>query len=105
MPEVGRRDTAVYAVAQAATVEVGLDGELHRLRLPRDRSLVDAMLDARIDVPHSCREGHCGSCVATLVSGEVDLMGGDVLGPQDRADGLILCCQARPLSDHVRVEF
>ncbi|ORW97677.1 ferredoxin [Mycobacterium sp. IEC1808] len=105
MPEVGRRDTAVHAGAQAATVEVALDGELYRLRWPRDKSLVDTMLDARIDVPHSCREGHCGSCVATVLSGKVDLVGGDVLGPQDRAEGLILCCQARPLSDHVRVEF
>jgi len=105
MPEAGRRYADVHTGGAAATVEVGLDGELHRLRWPRDKSLVDTMLDARIDVPHSCREGHCGSCVATLVSGEVDMVGGDVLGPDDRAEGLILCCHARPLSDHVRVEF
>jgi ferredoxin len=105
MPEVGRRDAIAHIDTEAATAEVDLDGEIHRLRWPRDKSLVDTMLDARIDVPHSCREGHCGSCVATLVSGQVDMVGGDVLGPEDRAEGLILCCQARPLSDHVRVEF
>jgi ferredoxin len=105
MPEVGRRDAIAHIDTEAATAEVDLDGEIHRLRWPRDRSLVDTMLDARIDVPHSCREGHCGSCVATLVSGQVDMVGGDVLGAEDRAEGLILCCQARPLSDHVRVEF
>lgn len=105
MPEAGWRDATVHTDADAATVEVYLDGEVHRLRWPRDKSLVDTMLDARIDVPHSCREGHCGCCVATLVSGEVDMIGGDVLGPEDRAAGLILCCQARPLSDHAHVEF
>jgi ferredoxin len=105
MPEVGRREVAAHADAEAASVEIDLDGEVHQLRWPRDKSLVDTMLDARIDVPHSCREGHCGSCVATLVAGEVDMVGGDVLGPEDRAEGLILCCQARPISDHVHVEF
>lgn len=90
---------------QAATVEVDLDGELHRLPWPRDKSLVDTMLDAGINVPHSCREGHCGSCVATLISGEVDMVSCDVLGPEERAEGLILGCQARPVSDDVRVVF
>ena len=105
MPEVGGRKAAVHTDVAGATVEVDLDGEVHRLRWPRDKSLVDTMLDAGIDAPHSCREGHCGSCVATLISGEVDTAGGDVLGPEDRAEGLVLGCQARPLSDHVRVEF
>ena len=90
---------------EAATVEVDLDGELHRMRWPRGQSLVDTMLDAGINVPHSCREGHCGSCVATLVSGEVDMASCDILGPEDRAEGLILGCQARPVTDHVHIVF
>ncbi|MEY8015975.1 2Fe-2S iron-sulfur cluster-binding protein [Mycobacterium servetii] len=105
MSEPGRHDAAVRTDAAAAAVEVNLAGEVHRLRWPRDQSLVDTMLDAGIDVPHSCREGHCGSCVATLVSGEVDMACCELLGPEERAEGLILACQARPLSDDVRVEF
>ncbi|OBG98251.1 ferredoxin [Mycobacterium sp. E2497] len=90
---------------EVATVDVELDGALHRLQWRRDQTLVDMLLDAGIDVPHSCREGHCGSCVATLISGEVDMAGGDVLGPEDRADGLILGCQARPVTDNIHIEF
>ncbi len=90
---------------EAATVEVDLDGEPHHLPWPPDQSLVDTMLDAGINVPHSCREGHCGSCVATLVSGEVQMASCDILGPEDRADGLILGCQARPVTDHVHIAF
>jgi len=86
-------------------VEVDLDGTRHRLRWPRDKSLVDTMLEAGIDVPHSCREGHCGSCVATVVSGEVDMDSCDILEPADLADGLILGCQARPVSDDVHIEY
>lgn len=88
-----------------ASVDVNLDGIRHRLRWPRDKNLVEVMLDAGIDVPHSCREGHCGSCVATVVSGEVDMDTCEILEPADLADGLILGCQARPVSDDVQIEY
>ena len=63
------------------------------------------MLDAGIDVPHSCREGRCGSCMATVVEGEVDMASCDILEPEDLQDGLILACQARPVSADVHIEF
>ena len=63
------------------------------------------MLAASIDVPHSCREGWCGSCVCLVVSGEVDMAHSDVLEAEDRQAGLILACQARPVSDTVHIEF
>ncbi len=96
--------TVVDSPAPAA-VEVHLDGQLHRLCWPRDRTLVDTMLDAGIDAPHSCREGHCGSCVATLVSGDVAMESQEILAPEDLTEGLILGCQARPVSDEIEVEF
>jgi ferredoxin len=89
----------------AHAVEVDLDGERHRLPWPHDHTLVDTLLDAGIDVPHSCREGRCGSCVATVIEGEVDMPACDVLEPDDLRDGLILACQARPVSARVRIEF
>lgn len=88
-----------------ATAVVELDGTCHRVPWPRDQTLVDVMLGAGIDVPHSCREGHCGSCVATVVSGRVEMAQCDILEPDDLAEGLILGCQARPVSDDVHVEF
>jgi ferredoxin len=90
---------------EAPTADVGLDGYRHHVRWPRQSTLVDVMLAAGIDVPHSCREGHCGSCVCTVVSGEVDMPPSDVLEPEDRRAGLILACQARPISDKVQIEF
>jgi 3-ketosteroid 9alpha-monooxygenase subunit B len=88
-----------------AAVTVELDGTQHQLSWPRDKTLVDTLLDAGIDVPHSCREGHCGSCVATVISGRVQMAECDILEPEDLADGLILGCQARPASDDVHIEY
>ncbi|HWT50219.1 MAG TPA: 2Fe-2S iron-sulfur cluster binding domain-containing protein [Mycobacterium sp.] len=88
-----------------AAVEVHLDGQRHRLRWPASQTLVDVMLDAGIDVPHSCREGRCGSCVATVVEGEVDMAACGILEADDLRDGLILACQARPASADLHVRF
>ncbi|MCV7303601.1 2Fe-2S iron-sulfur cluster binding domain-containing protein [Mycobacterium barrassiae] len=86
-------------------VEIDLDGRVHRVTCPSTRTLVDAMLDAGIDVPHSCREGHCGSCVTTVVEGDVDMPECDLLGADELSEGLVLGCQAKPLSDRVRIEY
>lgn len=86
-------------------VEVDLDGTRHSLRWSRDKSLVDVLLDAGIDAPHSCREGHCGSCVASVIAGEVTMDACDILEPDDLAEGLILGCQARPVSDEIHIEY
>lgn len=101
----GAAAAAVADDGDAATVHVDLDGHAHQLRWPRRATLVETMLAAGLDVPYSCREGQCGSCAATLVRGQVDMASCDILEPDDIADGLILGCQARPLSDDLHVEF
>ena len=88
-----------------STADVELDGRRHHISWPRQSTLVDVMLAAGIDVPHSCREGRCGSCVCTVVSGEVDMAPNDVLEPEDRQAGLILACQVQTRLRHVHIEF
>ena len=100
MSELASATTETTPVAS-----VDLDGARHQFAWPRHLTLVDVMLEAGLDAPHSCREGHCGSCVATVVAGHVELASCDVLRPEDLADGLILACQARPVSDDVHIEF
>ncbi|MGW0037653.1 2Fe-2S iron-sulfur cluster-binding protein [Gordonia sp. NPDC003376] len=91
--------------ADAATVEVELDGETHELSWPRKRTLIDIMLEAGLDAPYSCQEGECGSCACTLTEGSVDMNNAGALDPEDIADGYILGCQAHPTSDRLRIEF
>lgn len=88
-----------------STATVELDGESHDLTWPRKQTLVDVMLAAGIAVPYSCREGECGSCACTLLEGEVAMDNSEILDDEDIADGMILGCQARPVSDHLRIEF
>ena len=89
----------------AARAQVELDGQCHVFRWPRRQTLVEAMLSQGIDVPFSCREGRCGSCACTLLAGEVDRGDAAILEQQDIDAGVILGCQARPVSDEVEIGF
>src|SRR5271170_2707051 len=66
-----------------------------------DQSLLDAALNASLNLPHSCKSGNCGSCRARLLHGEIDYPNGPPLGlsEAEAADGFVLMCQARARSD------
>ncbi|HLZ97683.1 MAG TPA: 2Fe-2S iron-sulfur cluster-binding protein [Steroidobacteraceae bacterium] len=69
------------------------------------RPLLDAALDAGLNLPHSCQGGSCGACRARLLEGEITYPNGRPLGLSDAetAGGFILLCQARAASD-LRIE-
>lgn len=88
-----------------ATAVVTLDGETHEISWPRSAKLLDVLLAKGLDAPFSCREGHCGACAVLKKSGEVQMAINDVLESSDLEEGLILGCQAKPLSDSVEVTY
>lgn len=97
----------VTAVAddRPSTVDVMLDGQTHVLTWPHSRPLLDVLLDAGLPAPYSCREGACSACACFVLDGEVKMRKNEVLEAQDIADGLVLGCQAVPISDHIRVSY
>jgi 3-ketosteroid 9alpha-monooxygenase subunit B len=88
-----------------ATAVVELDGQTHTVTWPRGAKLLDVLLDAGLDAPFSCREGHCGACACSLRKGKVSMEVNDVLEQQDLDEGLILACQSRPETDSVEVTY
>lgn len=69
-----------------------------------ERSVLDAALGAGINLPHSCKAGHCTSCRAQLLEGEIAYPGDRLplgLTAAEAAGGRVLLCQARARSDLV----
>ncbi|MDI5934989.1 cytochrome P450/oxidoreductase [Halomonas kalidii] len=68
------------------------DSEL-TLSVPPDRTLLQSLRAAGVDVPSDCEEGLCGSCQVEVVEGEVDHRD-KVLTAAERAgqDRLMSCC-------------
>jgi 3-ketosteroid 9alpha-monooxygenase subunit B len=88
-----------------ATLEVMLDGATRSLPWAAGTRMLDVLIDAELDPPYSCREGICGACACTLVSGQVEMAHNEVLEDADLADGVILACQSVALTPEVSISY
>ena len=79
--------------------QLKIDDSTHTITLSTDQSLLEAALSADLDIPHSCTEGHCGSCMAQLVNGNVAMASTQALSKRNIEKGYILLCQSYPSSD------
>ena len=94
-PSVGTSTVAVVLHGRTSTVEVPTDGG----------TVLDAVLAVRADAPYACKGGVCGTCRARCVEGEVEMDVNYALEPDELAAGVVLTCQAHPVTDRVRLEF
>jgi 3-ketosteroid 9alpha-monooxygenase subunit B len=88
------------------TVEVYLDGTTAEVPCHDDETLLAAAHRAGLDAPCACLEGYCGSCMAMLKQGEVEMRENDGgLSPKQVAQGWVLTCQSVARSRNVRIEY
>ena len=82
-------------------VRVSLANSGREFRAQSDVTLLEAALDAGLNLPHSCKTGHCLACRARLLAGEISYPDGAplALSKAERADGVILLCLARARTD------
>ena len=67
-----------------------------------DLTLLEAAELSRIELPSSCRNGTCRTCLCRLVSGEVTyIIEWPGLSAEEKAEGYVLPCVARPASNVV----
>jgi len=67
----------------------------------RYETILESALRQGMGLPYGCRNGACGSCKGQLVSGKIEYNNVPLTGltEQDIESGMILFCQARPVSD------
>ena len=67
-----------------------------------DLSLLEAAEMSRVQLPSSCRNGTCRTCMCRMLSGEVTYaIEWPGLTAEEKAEGYVLPCVARPLSNVV----
>ena len=76
------------------------------LSVEQDETLLEAALRAGLNLPHSCKGGHCSSCRARIRSGSVHYPLGRPLGllEEEIRESFVLLCQAHAASPEIVIE-
>ena len=83
--------------------QVTIQPSQHTFEVGPEQNILQAALAAGYVIPYGCRNGACGTCKGKIVTGKVDYGRHQeaTLTPEEKASGLALFCQAKPLSDVV----
>ena len=103
--------SATVAEASDKTIEgktqvtVILDEEEFTLTMGKNDVVLDVVLKENIDAPYSCQGGVCSSCIARITEGKAEMVKNQILTDGEIEEGLILTCQARPLTPTLKVDY
>lgn len=87
-------------------VTVIMDGQETTMQLgEKGKVILDAALDAGVDVPYACKGAVCCTCRAKVLEGKVKMDNNFALTDSEVKDGYILTCQSHPLTPVVKVDY
>jgi ferredoxin len=87
------------------SISITLRGEISTVEGEPGETIVQAAFRAGIVPPISCLSGHCGTCMARMTEGRVEMLANDVLTPEEIGQGYVLTCQAVPVTRTVAVVY
>jgi len=92
-------DKQAFNMSNTYTVEIKHQGSTHTIQVSEDQTVLQAAIEAGIDLPSSCTAGVCTTCAAQIFQGTVDQSEGMGISPELQQEGYALLCVAYPRSD------
>lgn len=88
-----------------AEITIILDDEEETFTMKPALTILDAALKKGLDAPYSCQGGICSSCIAKVTEGKAVMDKNTILDEDEVEEGLILTCQAHPVTSTIKVDF
>jgi ring-1,2-phenylacetyl-CoA epoxidase subunit PaaE len=79
-----------------------IDDQINQIEISSDKTILDNLKD--FNIPWSCLEGHCSTCMCKVVCGDVDMVENLALTDKEVENGFILTCQSYAKSD-IEIDF
>ncbi len=89
----------------AGTFEVHLAQRNITLTVPPDKSILQVLQDAGLDVPFSCTEGICGTCLTKVKEGEPDHWDMYLTPDEQEKGDCIMVCVSRCKSSRLVLDL
>ena len=99
-------DTEESNLANGQTsITITVDDETTTFEMPQKQTILEAALSEDLDAPYSCQGGICSSCLARIKEGDATMRQNNILTDNEVAEGLILTCQAHPITAKIIVDY
>lgn len=88
-------------MSQCVNHKVNVQPSGHNFEVRPSQTVLEAAIEAGINLPYGCRNGACGSCKGKVLQGNVvhDDYQGSAMSDAELAAGTALFCCARPMGD------
>ncbi len=96
---------AVVGENQECDVQINYDNESYKIKVPKNKSILQMAMVNNIALPYSCRSGMCSTCKASCSTGEVVMTEGHFMSPEEVSEGKILTCISYPASENVVINL
>lgn len=102
---VATEDLGLESNSGTSEITILVDDTSTTFQMSQKQTILEAALKQGIDAPYSCQGGICCSCLARAKNGTTEMKKNSVLTDDEIAEGLILTCQAYPISDVVYIDY
>ena len=93
------------ALSGNSIVRILLDGKWHQIEISGKESILDAALDAGLDMPYSCQSGLCTACRGKCTKGKVKMDETEGLSDDELDEGYVLTCVGHAASPELEIEI
>ncbi len=96
------RDPKDFEDINTQFVNLNFGGQQITLEVVKGKSILEAGLDAMLELPYSCQTGNCVTCKGKLISGALRMVGVNKF-PEGLGEGEYLLCCSHPLTENVQI--
>ncbi|MFD2145274.1 flavin reductase family protein [Mucilaginibacter antarcticus] len=84
-------------------VSIIFEGTEYTIEIAKGKSILEAALDANIELPYSCQVGNCSSCIGQLLHGDLKTIGVEHRS-ELLSDEYLLCC-SYPMTKNIKIKI
>lgn len=93
------------SAAEDRSFELTLAQSGQVIEVPADKSPLDALLDAGVDMPYSCKSGNCRTCAVKVLEGDVIHRDAVLTEDERRSEQLFCPCASRAQGDKLILDI